>query len=69
MDGFQATEAIRALEAGGDRRTPIIAMTANASSEDRDRCLLSGMDDHVAKPVKQADLAGALARWVHGRPG
>jgi CheY-like chemotaxis protein len=64
MDGFQATEAIRAMESGGDQRIPIIAMTANASAEDRERCLLCGMDDHVAKPITQAGLAGAIGRWA-----
>ncbi len=69
MDGYQATEAIRAMEAGSGQHTPIIAMTANASNEDRDRCLLSGMDDHLAKPVRQAELAAALARWAHSLVG
>jgi PAS domain S-box-containing protein len=69
MDGFQATEAIRAMESGGDRHVPIIAMTANASAEDRERCLLCGMDDHVAKPITQAGLAGAIVRWVPERAG
>jgi CheY-like chemotaxis protein len=65
VDGFQATEAIRAREArsaGG--RLPIIAMTANAMAGDRERCLAAGMDDHVPKPVTGDALARALARWA-----
>ena len=62
MDGYEATAAIRAAEAGQGRHTPIIAMTANATDEDRDRCLASGMDAHVAKPARSADLAAALQR-------
>jgi PAS domain S-box-containing protein len=60
MDGYEATTAIRAAEAGSGRRIPIIAMTANATDEDRDRCLAAGMDAHVAKPARSADLAAAL---------
>ncbi|HEY0583961.1 MAG TPA: response regulator [Chloroflexota bacterium] len=63
MDGFQATRHIRDWErTTGRRRLPIIAMTANALSTDRDRCLAAGMDDHVPKPVRLRDLAAALAR-------
>lgn len=65
MDGLQATAAIRAAE--GDRRMPIIALTAAGKQEDKDRCLAAGMDDHLAKPVTKAGLLAAVARWA-GHP-
>ena len=65
MDGMEASVQIRAREkATGKARIPIIAMTANALNEDRDRCLSSGMDDHMAKPVEMARLNALLRRWL-----
>jgi len=65
MDGMEASVQIRAREnATGKARIPIIAMTANALNEDRDRCLSSGMDDHMAKPVEMARLNALLRHWL-----
>ena len=64
MDGFAATVEIRRSEENGGERLPIIAMTAAAMSEDRERCLEAGMDDYVSKPVSLVALGDALMRWV-----
>ena len=67
MDGYEAAIGIRQLEAGG-QRMPIIAMTADATLADRERCLAAGMDDHVPKPVDRDHLAAVLQRWLADRP-
>lgn len=67
MDGFEATAQIRNLpESGGS--VPIVAMTAHVDAEDRQRCLESGMDDHVSKPVDRRVLTSVLRRLI-GAPG
>jgi signal transduction histidine kinase/CheY-like chemotaxis protein/HPt (histidine-containing phosphotransfer) domain-containing protein len=66
MDGFEATRAIRGHF--GSERLPIIALTANALTEERDRCLEAGMDDHVAKPIDPSVLLATLERWIKRRP-
>ena len=48
----------------GYRRLPIIALTASVQQDDRDRCAAAGMDDFLAKPVSEADLAKVLERWL-----
>ena len=64
LDGFEASRKIRALETKKNRHTPIIAMTAHARKEDKEKCLAAGMDDYVSKPVKPQDLKAAIARRV-----
>jgi PAS domain S-box-containing protein len=65
MDGYTAAQAIRSSErAAGTPRLPIVAVTANAMRDDYDRCVQSGMDDFVAKPVTLPALAGAIERAV-----
>ena len=64
MDGFAATKAIREMEEGTGRRSVIIALTANARAEDREKCLAAGMDDHLAKPISAPDLAAMLTKWL-----
>ncbi|HET7476158.1 MAG TPA: response regulator, partial [Dermatophilaceae bacterium] len=69
LDGFATTEQIRRREEGNGAHIPIIAMTAAAMSEDRDRCLAAGMDDYLSKPVKAATVGAALARWARQPAG
>lgn len=64
MDGLQATRLLRLR----GWRGPIIAMTANAFAEERQRCLDAGMDDHLPKPVLAPVLEAMLARWLAQRP-
>ena len=66
MDGYQATQGIRDIEASrpGVARTPIVALTANALSGDRERCLAAGMDDHLPKPFRDRELMAVLQRHM-----
>jgi signal transduction histidine kinase/CheY-like chemotaxis protein/HPt (histidine-containing phosphotransfer) domain-containing protein len=64
MDGFQATRRIRELEQGRDRRTAILAMTANAMQGDRERCLDAGMDDYITKPIQPKAMIAWLEGWL-----
>ncbi len=63
MDGFEATAEIRKLEHGGARRTPVIALTAGVTIEEREKCRAAGMDDFVAKPIVRDVLRACLERW------
>jgi len=66
MDGLEATQAIRAAEAGSLRRLPIVAMTAHAMKGDAERCFEAGMDDYVSKPVKPSLLFAAVEKVCAG---
>jgi signal transduction histidine kinase/ActR/RegA family two-component response regulator len=64
-DGYVATEEIRRLQLeSASPRTPIIALTANAMPEDRDKCLAAGMDDYLSKPISQEDLRAMVERYL-----
>jgi signal transduction histidine kinase/PleD family two-component response regulator len=67
MDGLEATRRIRVLETGR-RRTPIIAMTANAMQRERDACFEAGMDDFIAKPIDAGLFLSVLDRWLSPEP-
>ena len=67
MNGYDATAAIRALEGSG-RHTPIVALTAGARTEDRDRCLAGGMDDYLSKPISKVDLLAMVASYTEESP-
>lgn len=64
LDGYRATEAIRARERGS-RRTPILGLTGDSSfSTDREKCLAAGMDDVFRKPIDLVELTTAVERWT-----
>ncbi|MBO6549936.1 MAG: response regulator [Rhizobiales bacterium] len=67
MDGFAATKAVREYleknEKSISKQVPIIALTANAFPEDKEKCIKAGMDDHLAKPFEQDQLKEILLKW------
>jgi signal transduction histidine kinase/ActR/RegA family two-component response regulator len=69
MDGFEATRIIRdTASCVLDHEVPIVAMTANAFAEDRERCLAAGMNDFLAKPVDRQVLSAMLEKWLNPAP-
>ena len=75
MDGFQATTMIRKVEEknrimsarnyrSGRDKAPIIAMTAHATKGDKEKCLLAGMDDYIAKPLRRKELLNIVNKWI-----
>lgn len=64
MDGFETTAELRRREAPGQRRTPVVALTANVDKGFRERCVAAGMDDYLSKPFSREQLAETLARWL-----
>ena len=67
MDGFEATRRIRQLESDGGLKghLPIVALTANALSDDRARCLKAGMDEYISKPVQQGTIKSIFTRFLN----
>jgi CheY-like chemotaxis protein len=61
MDGFEATERIRARERITNMRIPIVAMTAHAMTGDREKCLAAGMEAYISKPIRRAELIEVIA--------
>lgn len=69
MDGFATTQAIREWEeANALPNTPIIALTANALNDDREKCLAAGLNDYLAKPVKKDELLKVVKYWLEQAP-
>lgn len=64
MDGLTATRELRGKENVASRRIPVIALTAHAMREDRERCLDAGMDDYISKPVKRTDLKSIINKYL-----
>ena len=64
MNGLEATEAIRALEAQSGERIPIIGLTAHALKGDREVCMKAGMDDYMSKPISPDALIAKIGEWL-----
>ncbi len=64
MNGIEATQRIREKEAQGNRRTPIIALTANAMKGDRERFLAAGMDGYISKPINRRELLEVIGDHI-----
>ena len=64
MDGYTATRIVRQNELTQGKHIPIVAMTANAMAGDREKCLKSGMDDYLSKPLNRALLEQTLRKWL-----
>lgn len=68
LDGFSATEQLRAWEVGNQRvRTPVVALTAHILAEHKDRARQAGMDGHMAKPIEMSQLRELVEHWVSQR--
>ena len=64
MNGYEATRAIRAIEAQSGDHTPIIGVTAHALKGDREKCIEAGMDDYLPKPVSPDRLGAKIGTWL-----
>ncbi len=68
MNGYEATDAIRAAEAVDGTRTPIIGVTAHALKGDMEKCMEAGMDDYLSKPISPNRLGAKIAAWLTNTP-
>jgi two-component system sensor histidine kinase/response regulator len=68
MDGFIAAASIRKLENANYGKIPIIALTASAMQQDKDKCLATGMDDYISKPIALATLSQKVSHWLSQEP-
>jgi CheY-like chemotaxis protein len=68
MDGYEATRRIRALDAPRAKEIPIVAMTANVFREDIEKCIESGMNGHVGKPLNTAEVMARLREYLPATP-
>ncbi|MGB0712888.1 MAG: ATP-binding protein [Gammaproteobacteria bacterium] len=66
LDGYQATEQLREREGDSGAHVPVVALTAHALPEHRERCMAVGMDDYLTKPYKISDLERVLQHWIGG---
>ena len=64
MDGYEATQRIRALDVPHAKTIPIVAMTANVFQEDIDKCLQAGMDNHIGKPLDLDEVVDKLHTYL-----
>ncbi len=67
LDGYETTRILRRREEKLDQHTPVVALTAYAMAEDRDKCLAAGMDDYLSKPFKLEQLRQMLIKWAGNR--
>ena len=68
LDGYETTSLIRDMEKQLNIRTPIIAMTANAMLGEREKCIQSGMDDYLSKPLNFGQFQSSVAQWIGAKP-
>ncbi|MBF0185742.1 MAG: response regulator [Magnetococcales bacterium] len=68
MDGYTVCRHLRNMEESLERHTPVVALTAFAMRDDREKCLAAGMDDYLAKPVSWREIRSALQRWLPTSP-
>jgi len=69
MDGFELTASVRRDQEGTGKRSPIIAVTANALEGEAERCIAAGMDDYLSKPLAMKDLKATLRKWMPNAAG